>query len=224
MDVAGKYFDSLDPILTSDPQSLPTEKVVVEPGAIPKVSIVNADRRLDARIAGHNLLTLLGSLSDDGAFDAILALKVDGNFFTCAFHKGMGTEDFVTEIERRLPPGYQAGTRESSMSDVLIISIARRAPIEPELSFLATDSTQVFRPTGQNRLRIEGVAHGGDAVRTHLELWLEGYRLRLPLAGGDTPLATARRLREALPKRYTALIEVPRDRRGDVTLTILRRG
>jgi hypothetical protein len=47
--------------------------------------------------------------------------------------------------------------------------------------------------------------------------------VRLPLAGGDFPLATAMRLRAALPKRYTALVELPMVPGGDVTLTILRR-
>jgi len=222
--VGGKYFNSLDPIVTSDPSSLPTEKVVSAPGEVARVTIINADPRLEAQVAGHNLLTLLSAVSSGGPHEAFLSLKVDGNFFTCTLTRDMLADDIVAEVVRRMPPGYQAGLRDSSMSDVLIIAISRRrAPVEPELRFLATDTRQHFSSAGKNRLRIHGCAHGGDALRSHLELYLEGYRLRLPLAGGDSPFTTAQRLRDALPKRYTALIELPHERAGDVTLTILRR-
>lgn len=223
--VGGKYFNSLDPIVTCDPSSLPTERVVPLPGTVARVTIANADPRLEAQVAGHNLLTLLGSVSGEGPYAAFLSLKVDGNFFTCSLNRDMLTDDIVAEIIRRLPPGYQAVIKGSSMSDVIVLAIGKRSrgPVEPELRFLSTDASQHFSSAGINRIRIQGCAEGGESMRSHLELYLEGYRLRLPLAGGDSPFTTAQRLRDALPKRYTALIELPHEHAGDVTLTILRR-
>jgi hypothetical protein len=60
-------------------------------------------------------------------------------------------------------------------------------------------------------------------MRSVLDLYIEGYRVKLPLGRGDFPISTAKRLRDALPKPFCALIELPMQPGGDVTLTILRR-
>jgi hypothetical protein len=222
----GKLFDSLEPILSSDPSSVETEKVEMDPAAVACVEIVNADKRLEAQVVGKSVLTLLAWVDDEGPFDASLALKVDGNFFTVGLHKSMSARDIVEAIERRLPPGYQAATRDSSQSEVLIINILKpsQAKRDPELHFLSTDPSQLFKWAGKNKLRIEGrAAKGLQSLRSHLELVLEGHRVRLPLERGDFPISTAKRLRDALPKMFTALIELPLVAGGDVTLTILRR-
>ena len=218
-------FDSLEPILTCDPNHLPTEKVTFSGASHAKVELVTTDARLEARMVGSSMLTLLGWVPDEGPFDAYLALKVDGNFVSLALHQGMSSEDIIHEVRRGLPVGYEVVTREGSLSDVLMLNILRPeagAPA-PQLHFLATDPEQQFFALGRNQLRIEGRAARGLQMRSHLELFIEGYRLRLPLAGGDFPISTAKRLREALPKKYTALIGLPLIAGGDVTLTILSR-
>ncbi|MBK7860240.1 MAG: hypothetical protein IPJ65_16820 [Archangiaceae bacterium] len=218
-------FDSLDPILTVDPSHVPTERNdPVEAGA--RATILSADARLEAKMVGESIITLLAYVADEGPFDASMALNVDGNFVTVAFHKGMSGDDMVAALDRSMPPGYQAGLREGSLSEVLIINLVRpQTPASDalELSFLATDPSQMFRWAGRNKLRIEGRASRGLRPRPHLELHLDGYRVLLPLDGGALPLATALRLRNALPNRYAALIELPMKPGGDVTLTILRR-
>lgn len=218
-------FDSLEPILTCDPNHLPTEKVTFTEASHAKVELVSADARLEARMVGSSMLTLLAWVPDDGPFDAWLALKVDGNFVSLALHQGMSGEDIIHEVRRGLPPGYEAATREGSLSDVLMLNILRPeadAPA-PMLHFLSTDPEQQFLAVGRNQLRIEGRAARGQAMRSHLELFIEGYRLRLPIADGDFPISTAKRLRDALPKQYSALIGLPLIAGGDVTLTILSR-
>lgn len=219
-------YDSLDPILTVDPTHLPTEKVAFNQASSATVEIISADPRLEAKMVGSSILTMLAYVEDEGPFDAFVALKVDGNFITLGVHKGMFSEDIVEELRRTLPPGYEAATREGSLSDVLIINILRpqaQNPGNPEIHFLSTDAEQSFRWLATNKLRIEGRAARGLSMRSHLELFVEGYRVRLPLAGGDFPITTAKRLRDALPKHFTALIELPIFAGGEVTLTILRR-
>jgi len=225
MVAAGKKFDSLDPVLTVDPHYVPTERVLVSQAEGAQVKVVSADARLEVQVVAQSMVTMVGFIADEGPFDASVALKVDGNFITLGLHKGMSREDIVQELERGLPVGYEAVTREDSASDVLLINVLRPQTVsaDPEISFLSTDPKQMFRWAGKNKLRIEGRAARGMSMRTHLELYLEGYRVRLPLAGGDFPLATAMRLRGALPKRYAALVELPMIAGGDVTLTILRR-
>lgn len=223
---AAKEFDSLEPILTTDPHYIPTERNDVAPAVAARVEVVSADPRLEAKLVGNSILTLLAYVADEGPFDASLALKVDGTFVTVGLHKGMSGEEMIAAIDLALPAGYQAAAREGSMSEVLIVSVLRPATTathDLEVSFLATDPGQMFRWAGKNKLRIEGRATKGLQPRSHLELYVEGYRVRLPLAGGDFPLSTAMRLREALPKRYSALVELPIAPGGDVTLTILRR-
>lgn len=222
---SSRQYDSLDPILTCDPQHLPTERVAFNQASHAKVELLGADPRLEARMVGHSLLTLLAYVDDDGPFDAFLALKVDGNFLTLGLHKGMDAEDIVHEVRRCLPPGYEAATREGSLSEVLLINILRPAETrpEPQLHFLATDPAQQFSSVGRNKLVIFGRATREGRLRSHLELFIEGYRVRLPLGAGDFPITTAKRLRDALPKKYSALIELPICAGGEVTLTILRR-
>jgi hypothetical protein len=218
-------FDSYEPILTCDPQHLPTERVAFNQASHARVELVSADKRLEAAMVGYSMLTMLAYVDDAGPFDAFLALKVDGNFITVGLHKGMSRDDIVHELRRCLPLGYEAATREGSLSEVLMVNILRPAENpDPELRFLSTDGGQQFKPMGRNRLRIEGRATRGQSIRSHLELFVEGYRVRLPLGGGDFPITTAKRLRDALPKKYTALIELPMTAGGDVTVTIRRRG
>lgn len=222
---SNKNFDSLEPILTCDPNHLPTEKVAFNQSSSATVEVVSADPRLEARMVGKSILTLLAYVDDEGPFDAFIALKVDGNFLTAGLHKGMDREDMIDELNRCLPMGYEAAARDGSMSEVLIVNILRPQlqSADPEIHFLSTDVAQQFRWMGRNKLRIEGRASYGMSIRSHLELFIEGYRVRLPLAGGDFPITTAKRLREALPKHLSALIELPIFAGGDVTLTILRR-
>lgn len=223
--LAGKQFDSLDPTLSVDPHYLPTEKVEVAPAVAAVVELVSADARLEVQVIARSTLTLLAYVADEGPFDASLAFKVDGNFVTVELHKGMSPSGIVEELERQLPAGYEAAARDHSQSEVLIVTVLRPKNVSenPEVRFLSSDPQQQFRWAGKNKLRIEGRAARGLSMRSHLELYLEGYRVRLPLSGGDFPLSTGMRLRKALPGNYTALIELPMVAGGEVTLTILRR-
>ena len=227
LDVASsaRQYDSLDPVLTCDPHHLPTDKVALNQASHATVELLEADRRVEAKMVGFSMLTLLAYVDDDGPFDAYVALKVDGNFVTLALHKGMDADDIVHEVRRCLPPGYDAATRDGSLSEVLLINILRpeETTPEPQLHFLCTDPTQQFSSLGRNKLVIFGRATREGRLRSHLELFVEGYRVRLPLGEGDSPITTAKRLRDALPKKYSALIELPISAGGEVSLTILRR-
>lgn len=220
-----REYDSLDPVLTCDPHHLPTEKVAFNQASHAKVELLGADPRVEAKMVGYSMLTLLAYVDDDGPFDAYVALRVDGTFVTLGLHKGMDADDIVHEVRRCLPPGYEAATRDGSLSEVLLINILRpeETSPEPQLHFLCTDPSQHFGAVGRNKLVIFGRATREGRLRSHLELFVEGYRLRLPLGAGDFPITTAKRLRDALPKKYSALIELPMSPGGEVTLTILRR-
>jgi hypothetical protein len=223
---AAKEFDSLEPSLSVDPNYVPTERNDLAPPCAANVQLVSADPRLEVQIVGGTLITILSYVPDDGPFDASLALNVDGNFVTASLHKGMSSEDVVNELDRRMPPGYGAELRDGSLSDVLIVTVLRPqvpANTSIDLRFLSTDPSQLFRWAGKNKLRIEGRSSKGLRPRPHLAVHLDGYLVRLPLGSADPPLTTALRLRDALPKRYGALVELPVSAGGDVSLTILRR-
>jgi hypothetical protein len=220
-----KPGNSLQASIRLEPSEFPTE---VEAGAVEHavVELMEADPRLEARVVARSTLTLMSRVPDVGPLAAPLVFKVDGSLVTTTLHKGMGAEEIAAAIEHGLPDGYTCAARDSSQSEVMIISVLRPAqvnPKTPELGFMATDPTQMFRWVAKNKLRIEGEASRGLTLRSFIELDLEGHRIRMPLVGGSSPVATALRLRDALPPRYSALLEVPAEPGGDATLTILRK-
>jgi hypothetical protein len=224
--VAGKKkHDSLEPSVSVDLQSIQTDRLEVAPVQPAVVELVKADQRLDVKVVARSTLTLLAFVEDEGPFQAHVAMKVDGNFVTFTVDGGMTSAEMIDAIAQALPPGYEPASRESSQSDVLIVTVLRPPVVqsEPEISFLSTDPSQLFRWEAKNKLRIEGRASMSLSVRSILDVYIEGYRVKLPLSRGDFPLSTANRLREALPEPFAALIELPLVPGGDVTLTILRR-
>ncbi len=208
-----------------DSSRTPTEPIFFTNPAAAEVELISADPRLEAVVVTQGTLTLLADVPDEGAFDAFLAMKIDGNFVTCGFHKGMERQDFLDEVARCLPPGFDVKHATETRSEVLILEItrARSTGGSPEVSFLSTDPSQNFRWQGKNKFTIEGKAARNLSIRSELELSIEGRTVRLVLNGGDQPIATALKLRNALPPQFSALIELPLFSGAEVTVTILRR-
>jgi hypothetical protein len=213
------------PELSVDPSNLRTERVELDGEQHARVDVVMADARLELKVLAGGTLALLAYVKDGGPAEAHCALKIDGNFVTFTMTRGMSGREVMAAVQGCLPPGYQATTRESSQAGVLIVSVLRPepAPPEPEISFLSTDPDQLFRWAGKNKVRIEGSTSKAFSVRSVLDLSVDGYRVKLPLQRGEEPLSTANRIRDALPKLFSALIELPVSPGGEVTLTVLRR-
>ncbi len=190
-----------------------------------RVELISADPRLEAMIGAEGMLILNGYLVDEGPFDAFLAMNVDGNFVTAAFHKGMDKEDFIHELQHSMPPGYEAAVPEGSASEVLIVDLFRTPSRggNPDVGFTCTDPSQRVRFAGKNKFIIEGRAARSLSVRSELEIEVEGRRIKICLCSGDQPLATAARIRQVLPLGYTAMIELPLYPGAEVVVTILRR-
>ncbi len=212
------------------PATFDTSTVITEPFSFGRpdaatIEVVSADERLEVVIAGPGMLTMNGFLADYGAFDAFLAMKVDGNFITVGFHKGMWREDFMAELVRCMPPGYEVICSEGSQLEVMIIDIVRTPTRggSPEVGFTCSDPSQRVRWLGKNKFRIEGRAARSLSTRSELEIDVEGKRIRVAINSGDFPLATATRIRQVLPLGYTALIELPLYPGAEVIVTILRR-
>jgi hypothetical protein len=221
-----KKHDSMSPQVSVDRSQTRTERVEIDPAVPAHVTLMSADKRLEVKIVAKSTLTMLAYVDDDGPFEAHLDLKVDENFVSVQLNKTMNGVEMVEAITNALPEGYEPASRESSSSDVLIVTLLRPQEAhqsDPEISFLSTDPSQLFRWVAKNKLRIEGRSAMGLSVRSVIDVYVEGYRVKLPLGRGDFPLSTANRLRDALPKEYSALIELPMVPGGDVTLTILRR-
>lgn len=190
-----------------------------------RIELISADPRLEVMFGAEGMLTMNGFLADEGPFDAFLAMKVDGNFVTAGFHKGMDKADFFGELVRCLPPGYRAATPEGSASEVLIVDIFRTPSRggSLEIGFTCTDPSQRVRWAGKNKFIIEGRAARSLSVRSELEIEVEGKRITIVLCSGDHPIGTAARIRQVLPLGYTALIELPLFPGAEVVVTILRR-
>jgi hypothetical protein len=208
-----------------DPSTLQTDPFYFGRPNGARIDLISADPRLEVMFGAEGMLTMNGSLSDEGPFDAFLAMKIDGNFVTAAFHKGMDKDDFFQELVRCMPPGYQAQTPEGSTSEILIVDIFRTPSRggSPEVGFTCTDPSQSVRWAGKNKFIIEGRAARSLSVRSELEIEVEGRRIKVVLGSGDHPLATAARIRQVLPLGYTAMIELPLFPGAEVVVTILRR-
>jgi len=189
-----------------------------------RIDLISADPRLEVALGAQGMLTMNGFLADEGPFDSFLAMKIDGNFVTAAFHKGMDKQDF-DELVRCLPPGYQAATPEGSTSEVLIVDVFRTPSRggSPEVGFTCTDPSQRVRWAGKNKFIIEGRAARSLSIRSELEIELEGRHIKVVIRGGDHPIATAARIRQVLPLGYTAMIELPLFPGAEVVVTVLRR-
>ncbi|MBI3183563.1 MAG: hypothetical protein HYZ28_15610 [Myxococcales bacterium] len=190
-----------------------------------KLELVSGDPRMEARVVARGTLTLLAYVPDEGPFDAYVALKVDGNFVTVAFHKGLDREGIFQAIRAALPPGFEAATPEGSESEVLIVNVMRLAGSEvaPHVMFASTDPGQRVRRAGRNKLSIDGVATRGFAHPAWIHLSVDGRQIEIPLSGGEGPLETAGLIRRALPGGYTAIIELPLYHGEEVKLTVVRR-
>lgn len=213
------------PVATFDLSNLATDPFYFGRPDGARIDLISADPRLEVMFGAEGMLTMNASLSDDGPFDAFLAMKIAGNFVTAAFHKGMDKEDFFQELVRCMPPGYQCETPEGSTSEVLIVDIFRTPNRggSPEIGFTCTDPSQRVRWAGKNKFIIEGRAARNLSIRSELEIEVEGRRIKVVLCSGDHPVATASRIRQVLPLGYTALIELPLFPGAEVVVTILRR-
>ena len=213
------------PSPTLDQSTIPTEPFSFGRPDAANVEVVSSDQRLDVVLGAPGMLTMNGFLADYGPFDAFLAMKIDGNFVTVGFHKGMVKEDFFTELVRCMPPGYEVLCPEGSQSEVMIVDIIRTPARggSPEIGFTCTDPSQRVRWVGKNKFVIEGRAARSLSVRSDLEIDVEGKRIKVAINSGDYPIATATRIRQVLPLGYTALIELPLYPGAEVIVTILRR-
>lgn len=211
--------------IISDPSQLPTDPFYFGRPDGARIELVSADPRLEVAMGAQGMLTMNGFLSDEGPFDAFLAMKVDGNFVTAAFHKGMDKEDMFHALQRSLPPGFEIAAPTGSQSEVLIADVFRTPARggKPEVGFTCTDPSQRVRFVGRNKFVIEGRVARSLSVRSELEIDVEGRRIKVVLHGGDQPIATAARIRQVLPLGYSALIELPLYAGAEVTVTILRR-
>lgn len=210
---------------TIDSSTLSTEPFWFGRPDAAQVEVVGADERLAVMAGARGMLTMNAFLEDDGPFDAFLAMKIDGNFVTAGFHKGMVKEDFLTELVRCMPPGYEALSPEGSQSEVMIVDIVRTPARggSPEVGFTCTDPSQRVRWAGKNKFVIEGRAARSLSIRSELGIDVEGKRIKVVVNSGDYPIATATRIRQVLPLGYTALIELPLYPGAEVIVTILRR-
>lgn len=213
------------PARVPDPSTQPTDPFYFGRPNGAHLDVVSADPRLAVTLGAEGMLVLNAFLADEGPFDAFLAMKIDGNFVTAAFHQGMDRDDLVGELKRILPPGYEASTPEANIPDLLIIDVCRIPSRggSPEVGFTCTDPGQRVRWAGKNKFVIEGRVSRSLSVRSELEVDVEGRRIKVVLHGGDQPIATAARIRQVLPLGYSALIELPLFPGAEVAVTILRR-
>ena len=218
--------DSADRI-TLDANDEPTEPVLLEDSDACQVEIVSADERLGAVLVSRGTLALSSTLPDAGAYDAFLALKADGNFFTLAFHKGMGPVEVLTEFQRGVPPGYaveSAGTTSGGVGVVTLLQKASPSARGPRVRFGSSDPSQLVKWAGPNRFTIEGRAARGLTSAAWVQLEVDGEKpVQVQVHGGDTPFATAERIRAALPHGLAAQFEPPKSPDQSVTVTIVRR-
>lgn len=211
--------------LPVDPSQLPTDPFYFGRPDGARIELISADLRLEVAMGPLGVLTMNGFLVDEGPFDAFLAMKVDGNFVTAAFHKGMDREDMFHELQRSLPPGYEIAIPTESQAEVLVVDVFRTKTRggNPEVGFTCTDPSQRVRWAGKNKFVIEGRVARSLSVRSELELDVEGRKIKVVLHAGDQPIATAARIRQVLPLGYSALIELPLFAGAEVAVTILRR-
>lgn len=189
------------------------------------LELVSVDARLEARVVAPGTMTLLGYVPDDGAFDAFLAMKVDGNFVTVALHKEMDREGIAEAFSSALPPGYEAASIDSQ-SEVLILTILRvrpRVSNAPSVKFMSNDPAQTLRWVGPNKFTLSGSVSKQQTVRSFVEVIIDEKPLRIYLAAGESSLAVANRIRAALPMHYQAILELPLYQEDQVKITILRR-
>lgn len=217
--------DNVGMLAQLDPSNVPTDPFYFGRPDGARIVLVSADPRLEVMFGAEGMLTMNGFLSDEGPFDAFLAMKVDDNFVTAAFHKGMDKEDFLHELVRSMPPGYEAKMPVGSMSEVLIVDIIRTVSRggSPEVGFTCTDPSQRVRWAGKNKFIIEGRAMRSLSVRSELEIDVEGRHIKVMICSGDQPIATALRIRQVLPLGFTAMVELPLFPGAEVVVTILRR-
>jgi phage tail sheath gpL-like len=202
--------------------SMATSKVLTFQRPTPaSLDLVSVDARLEARVVAPGTMTLLSYVPDDGAFDAFLAMKIDGNFVTVALHKQMDREDISEAFSSALPPGYEAASVDSQ-SEVLILTILRvrpQVPSAPPMKLSSSDKAQRLRWVGPSKFTISGTVSACSFV----ELTLDDQPLRLTLAAGESALTVAHRLRAALPLHYQAILELPLYQGDQVQVTLLRR-
>ena len=208
----------------SELSRVPTDVITIvdEPATL---QLLSADDRLEAQVVSNGTIAMLGFVAEaPGAKPAVLALKVDANFVSVSLAPGLQHQHLTEQLRDALPQGYELARLPGSSPDVLILKIVRRHPVaaEPLIEFKCDDPGQCFIWAGNNRLQISGAcAHGPN--RASLALTIDGKRLGLWLMPGDLPITTALRLRDALPARYSALVELPHAEGGDVSITILAR-
>src|SRR5688572_25428806 len=185
--MAGDNVSMLSAI--ADPSTSPTDPFYFGRLDGARIDLISADPRLDVMFGAEGMLTMNGQLDDDGPFDAFLAMKIDGNFVTASFHKGMAKEDFFEELARCLPPGFEALPYSGGQPELLMLDLVRTPSRggSPEVSFTCTDPSQRIRWAGKNKFVIEGRAARSLSIRSSLEIELEGRKVSVGLASGDHP-------------------------------------
>ena len=189
------------------------------------LELVSVDPRMEVQVVAPGTMTVLGYVPDDGAFDAFLALKVDGNFVTVALHKGMDREGISDAFSNALPPGYEAASVDSQ-SEVLILTILRvrpRVSNAPAVKFMSNDPSQSLRWVGPNKFTISGSVSAQQTIRSFVEVTVDEKPTQVFLEPGESALAVATRIRAALPSHFQAILELPLYEEDQVKITILRR-
>jgi hypothetical protein len=203
-----------------------TSEVITEPLTWQRpepadLALISAAPELEARVVAHGTLTFLGYVPDEAPFTVRLSLKVNDELVAVGFDKSMAKEDMLEALRRALPDGYEAAANEGSQSEVLIVDVfSTQRRRKPQVFFACTDDTQNVVWAGPNKFVISGAA---KSHASELSLRVGKQLVKVRLNEGDQPIATAHRVRAALPEDLTAIIELPFVEGADVSVTVLSR-
>ncbi len=203
-----------------------TSEIITEPLAWNRpepaeLTLLASSSELEARVVAYGTLTFLGYVPDEAPFTVHLSLKVNGQLVAVGFDKSMAKEEMLEALRRALPEGYEAAANEGSQSEVLIVDVfttGRRRT--PTVYFACTDESQNVIWAAPNKFVISGSAHRSAS---ELSLRVGKQVVKVKLREGDQPIATAHRVRAALPEDLTAIIELPFVEGDDVSVTVLSR-
>ncbi len=204
-----------------DSSEIVTEPITSQRPEPASLSLITASPFLEARVVAHGTLTFLGYVPDEAPFTVRLSLRVNDQLVVVGFDKSMIKEEMMEAFRKALPDGYEAAANEGSQSEVLIVDIfttGHRKP--PQVFFACTDDAQNVIWAGPNKFVISGAA---KSRASEISLRVGKRLVKMKLREGDQPIATANRLREALPDELTAIIELPFVEGDDVSVTVLSR-
>lgn len=200
----------------SDPITEPITWTRPEPA---ELRIIGASRELEARVVAPGTITFLGYVPDEAPFTVGVSLKVNEHLVALNFDKTMAKEEMLEAFRKALPEGYEVAGNEGSQSEVLIVDVFNTVTLRPQpMHFACTDERQFMVWAGANKFIVTGKVAGKKSC---LSLKVGKQVVKVNLSEGDQPIATANRVRAALPDDLTAIIELPFTDGSDVSVTVL---